>query len=147
MTPIFQQFSNLMMRLSRGGQQLLEVLKWYGGRFKRVHPFQSKLAEHLSVSPRQIRRYVRELADALLLRVHKYGQHAAEYELAPEALTANVRSASGLRPVQAAASSSMNISAPHTARADKKPPQRESICERMIRKLLAEEAAAAGHPA
>ena len=113
------------MRLSRGAQRLLDVLRWYGSKFNRIFPFQSKLADHVGVCIRQLRRYVRELVDALLIRVHRGGPHAAEYELAPEAVAGNVRSLSALCPVSAARSFN-TVSAPHTAtRIERKPAQRE----------------------
>jgi hypothetical protein len=109
------------VKLSRGACRFLDLIRWYRTRFGRVFPFQEKLATHLGVTCRQIRRYIRELVDGLLLRVHKCGHHAAEYELAPEAVTENVRSTSGLRPV--VASGPLNtVSAPQ-----RKPAQKENV--------------------
>ena len=126
------------MRLSRGAQRLLDVLRWYGSKFNRIFPFQSKLADHVGVCIRQLRRYVRELVDALLIRVHRGGPHAAEYELAPEAVAAkNVRSLSALCPIKATGSFN-TVSAPHAARIERKPAQREDgRFDRALTKLLA----------
>lgn len=126
------------MKLSRGAQRLLDLIRWYRSRFGRVFPFQKKIAEHLLVTCRQVRRYVRELVDAFLLRVHKCGQNSAEYELAPEILTENVRSASGLRPSKVS-SPLMSTSAPHAARVERKPQQREDgRFDRALQILLAQ---------
>lgn len=126
------------MKLSRGAQRLLDLLRWYGSRFQRIHPKQEKLAAHLGVKIRQLRYYVRELVDAFLILVRKCGRSSAEYELAPEALTKeNCRSIAGLVQVKPV-SSFMNVSAPHTARCERKPAQREDgRFDRALQKLLA----------
>ena len=124
------------MRLSRGAQRLIDVLRWYGSRFQRIFPFQSKLAAHLNVCVRQLRRYVRELADALLIRVHRAGPHASEYELAPEAVAGNVRSLSGHCPGKENRPL-ITVSAPHAAaRIERKPAQREDGRFDGARKIL-----------
>src|ERR1700722_305229 len=96
-------------KLSRGAQRMLDLLRWYGARFDRIFVFQKKLAAHLGVKVRQLQRYIAELrafklADGKtpLITVQKCGRHAAEYELAPEAVaTKNVVSKTGLRRVEA----------------------------------------------
>ena len=127
------------VRLSRGAQRLLDLLRWYGSRFQRIFPFQSKLAAHLGVCVRQLRRYINELVNELLVRVRRAGPHAAEYELAPEALAdKNVRSLSGHCPVTAR-SSFITVSAPQTARVERKPPRSEDErFDRALEKLLAQ---------
>jgi hypothetical protein len=128
------------MRLSRGAQRLLDLLRWYGSRFRRIHPKQEKLATHLKVKIRQLRYYVRELVDATLLLVRKCGRNSAEYELLAQE---KCRSSAGLVQVEAV-SSSMNVSVPHTARVERKPPRKETACDRLIQKLIAEERACPG---
>lgn len=125
--------------LSRGAQRLLDLIRWYRSKFRRVFPFQLKLAGHLGVTSRQVRRYVRELVDAFLLRVQKCGRNAAEYELAPESLTGNVRSKSAQCPVEPHRPF-INTYASHGASEQRKPPQREDIFTRLMRRYAAEEA-------
>ena len=87
--------------VSRGAERLLDLLRWYGQRFRRIHPFQSDIAEHLKLTSRQIRRYIRELRSlGILAAVRKFGRQAAEYIFSDEWLAKqNVRSKSGRRPV------------------------------------------------
>ena len=123
------------MRLSRGAQRLLDLLRWYGSRFRRIHPKQQKLADHLKVKIRQLRYYVRELIDATLLLVRKCGRNSAEYELLAGE---NCRSIAGLVQVKPV-SSFMNVSAPHTARPERKPAQKEDRrFDRALELLLAQ---------
>jgi hypothetical protein len=129
------------MRLSRGAQRLLDLLRWYGSRFQRITPTQAKLATHLKVKIRQLRYYVRELVDAFFLRVQKCGRNAAEYELSSEALAdKNCRSNAGRMQVECRSTPyTVSVSVPQ--RVERKPPQREDACTRLIRRLQAEELA------
>ena len=52
------------MRLSRSAERLLDILCWYGKKFRRIYPSQAKLSSHLGVTIRQVQRLVRELRDA-----------------------------------------------------------------------------------
>jgi biotin operon repressor len=69
------------MRLSRSAEHLLDILCWYGKKFRRIYPSQEKLSSHLGVTVRQIQRLVRELRDAGLVIAKKAGRAAAEYLL------------------------------------------------------------------
>jgi len=126
-----------MNRISRGAEELLDLLRWYGQRFKRVFPSQATLAEKLDVCSRQIRRYLRELEAAAFLRVYRRGPNTAEYHLIAQALRSLdqenadrmsglcpsiVRPASGISATPPYMLSSVVVSRPRVAR---KPPQRE----------------------
>ena len=69
------------MRLSRSASDLLDLLCWYGKKFRLIYPTQQRLADHLNLKIRQIRRLVRELRDAGLMVVERAGRKAAEYLL------------------------------------------------------------------
>ena len=96
------------MKLSRGAQRCLKLLRWYSARFSDVHPSQSKIAKHLEVTDRQVRRYLAELVRAGFLKVRKAGPYEASYLLLAKK---NVRSMSGQRPVFGDASINTSISA------------------------------------
>lgn len=126
-----------MNRISRGAEQLLDLLRWYGQRFKRVFPSQATLARKLDVCARQIRRYLRELEAAGFLSVYRRGPNTAEYHPVAQSLRSLdadnaakmsalcpsiVRPASGVPATPPYMLSSAVVSRPRVAR---KPPQRE----------------------
>lgn len=137
--------------LSRGGERLFEVLRWYFGKFKRVFPAQAKLAEMMKLTVRQIQRYVKELRELGLVKVQKCGHHPAEYLFQPEAIERrNVGSASCLRRVYDVFASGLKPRHPYSLSSpvsvashpsasentpDRKPPGRaKTVLERMMTK-------------
>lgn len=122
-------------RFSRGARHLLDLLRWYGARFRgQIYPTQAKLGGHLKVSLSTVRRWLRELKEIGAVFVRKYGRQAAEYEL-KKAILAQIDAAENERSTNcqrtigdqsiatksgASFSASLNVSVPHTARAQKK---------------------------
>jgi hypothetical protein len=135
------------MNLSRGAQRLLDLLRWYGARFRRIHPAQIKLGMNLKVSIATVKRWLLELKQLGAVIVQKYGPHSAEYELQKAVLAQidgeeNERSMSGLRAVYERSVSGLtgpilNVSLPvsvnsyihkskkHTGTQAQTPPQRK----------------------
>ncbi len=69
------------MKLSRGAQRCIKLLRWYAAHFQEVFPYRSTLAKHLNVSGAQLDRYIRELKSAGLLSVSQAGPQPASYHV------------------------------------------------------------------
>ncbi len=130
------------MRLSRKAEELLKILMWWRRKRGRADPLQSKLADMLGVTMRQVRRYLRELA--ALVTIRKCGPNAAEYDISAQAeqqlAAQNVRSTSGQCPVnvQSGPYSLSSSSSPSTnMRAERKPPRMANAAQRRADWLVA----------
>jgi len=69
------------VKLSRGAQRCLKLLRWYAAHFQEVYPKRSKLAAHLDCSPRQLDRYISELKKAGLVNVFQAGPQPSTYQV------------------------------------------------------------------
>lgn len=69
------------MKLSRGAQRCLKLLRWYAAHFQEVFPYRSTIAKHLSVTSRQVDRYISELKKAGLVNVSQAGPQPATYQV------------------------------------------------------------------
>lgn len=160
MNPITQQILQFTKRmLSRGAQHLLDLLRWYSSKFRRVHPSQAKLGSHLHVSISTVKRWLLELKRIGAVAVQKYGRQAAEIEFNKAVLAQidaeeNERSTSGLRAVcersvsgqtGATISASLstfpsyiqNVSKKTHTQPQRKPPQKEDVFDRALAMMLA----------
>lgn len=89
------------MRLSRRAFELLDLLRWYASRFRRVFPSQAKLAEKLKLTIRQVKRLVKQLRDCGVIKTFRCGRCSQEYEIdSHHALVENVPSKSLPLPVK-----------------------------------------------
>lgn len=133
------------MRLSRGAERLLNLLRWYGSRFRRIFPKQSKLASSLKVCVQQIRRYLVELRD--FVTVHKCGRNPAEYVLSQDSVdqydaSENARLKRGLCAVEARSEASRSLLLSEVSSkvqsVPRKPPTRQTALERATERFLRE---------
>jgi hypothetical protein len=137
-------------RFSRGARHLLDLLRWYGSRFRgQIYPTQAKLGGHLKVSLSTVRRWLRELKEIGAVFVRKYGRQAAEYELKKAILNQidaaeNERSTNCQRTIGdqsiatkngASFSASSDVHLPHTACASKKQTETQAPRPQAERKL------------
>jgi hypothetical protein len=133
------------MRLSRGAERLLDLLRWYGARFRRIFTKQSKLAAHLKVCVQQIRRYLVELRG--LVTVYKCGRNPAEYVLSQDSVdqydaSENARLTRGRCAVDArsiaSASLLLSVAVSQSRSVPRKPPRRQTALERASERFLRE---------
>ena len=82
------------VKLSRGAQRCLKLLRWYAAKFSQVFPYRSTIAKHLGVTSRQVDRYISELKKAGLINVFQCGQQPASYQVFADK---NVEAVSRLR--------------------------------------------------
>lgn len=69
------------MKLSRGAQRCLKLLRWYAAHFQEVYPYRSTLAKRLGVSIRQLTNYICELKKAGFVSVSQEGPQSASYHV------------------------------------------------------------------
>ncbi len=134
------------MRLSRGADRLLDLLRWYGARFRRIFPKQAKLAAHLKVCVQQIRRYLLELKRAGFVQVLSGGRSSAEYVLL-QAAQDHQHASENARLTRAQCATNARFEAGPTlylsanvpvSRVARKPARKETALERAGRLFVAE---------
>jgi hypothetical protein len=69
------------VKLSRGAQRLLKILRRYAARYDVIFPYRSTLAKEMNVSPRQLSNYIAELKNAGLVAVFQSGPQPATYQV------------------------------------------------------------------
>lgn len=67
------------MRLSRGAMRLSDLIQWYARKFPSVFVSVAKMAEHLSVCTRTVKRWLAELRQSGKVAVEYHGPRGAVY--------------------------------------------------------------------